>query len=139
MRSLALGLLLSVASAPIALAQASSPMADARHIIEQQLAALERDDAVEAYSYTAPEIQAQFPDANLFLTMVSAAYAPMHRHRSVEFGPAAEQEDTVAETVIFTDDDGQVWTALYKLDKQPAGGWKISGCALAKTEDQKGV
>jgi hypothetical protein len=109
-------------------------MADARHIIEQQLAAFERDDAVEAYSYNAPEIQALFPGPNEFLTAVAAAYAPMHRHRSVEFGPAAEQNDMVAETVIFTDDDGQVWTALYKVEKQPKGGWKISGCALAKAD-----
>jgi hypothetical protein len=114
-------------------------MADARHIIEQQLAALEREDAVAAYSFAAPELKAQFPDPDLFLTVVESAYAPMHRHRSVEFGPAAEQDNTVAETVIFTDDDGQVWTALYKVDKQPEGGWKISGCAMARADGQQGV
>jgi hypothetical protein len=137
-RSLALGMLISLTVSPIAFADAPSPMLDARHIIEQQLAAFERDDAVAAYSYTAPQIQAQFPDPNSFLSVISAAYGPMHRHRSVEFGPEAQQDDEVAETVIFTDEDGQVWTALYKVEKQPEGGWKISGCALAKS-DQLGA
>jgi len=137
-RSLALGLLLSLATAPIALAQDATPAADARHIIEQQLAAFERDDAVEAYSYAAPEIQALFPDPNQFLTMVDSAYAPVHHHRSVEFGPTAEQDGMIAETVILTDGEGQVWTALYKLRKQPEGGWKVAGCVLSKS-DQKGL
>jgi len=31
-----------------------------------------------------------------------------------------------------------VWTALYKLRKQPEGGWKVAGCVLSKS-DQKGL
>ena len=142
-RSLALCLFLTLTATPVAFAQdapAPQPAAtsDARHIIEQQLAAFERDDAVEAYSYAAPEIQALFPDPNQFLTMVDSAYAPVHHHRSVEFGPTAEQDGMIAETVIFTDGEGQVWTALYKLRKQPEGGWKVAGCVLSKS-DQKGL
>ncbi len=138
LKSLALGLLLSLTASPIAFADGSSSRADARRIIEQELSALERDNALEAYSYTAPEIQAQFPDPNAFLNIISASYAPMHRHRSVAFGEEAEQNNVVAETVFFTDEDGQVWTALYKVEKQPEGGWKISGCVLAKS-DQRGA
>jgi len=142
-RSLALCLFLTLTATPVAFAQdapAPQPAAtsDARHIIEQQLAAFERDDAVEAYSYAAPEIQALFPDPNLFLSMVAANYAPVHRHRSVEFAAEAEQDGKVAETVLFTDPDGQVWMAIYKLEKEPEGDWKIAGCALAKSE-QKGL
>jgi hypothetical protein len=109
---------------------------EAQTIVSKQIAAIERDDAVEAYSYAAPQIQAMFPDPEVFLTMVAAHYAAIHRHRSVEFGPVEQQNDRMAEAVIFTDSDGGVWTALYKLEKQPEGGWKISGCVLAKSEEK---
>jgi hypothetical protein len=119
-----------------AIAEDASAKSDAQLIISRQIAALERDDAVEAYSYAAPQIQALFPDPDVFLSMVVSRYAPVHRHRSVEFGPVAEQDGQIAETVIFTDSDGEVWNALYKLEKQPEGGWKISGCLLAKSDDK---
>jgi len=137
-RSLALCLLLTFATPTVSFAQDAAPTSDAQQIISKQISAFERDDAVEAYSYAAPQIQALFPDANLFLSMVASSYPAVHRHRSVEFGPGAEQEGRIVETVIFTDSDGQVWNALYKLEKQPEGGWKISGCVLAKSE-QKGL
>jgi hypothetical protein len=137
-RSLALNLLVILAAPTVAVAQDAATTSDAQKIIARQIAAFERDDAVEAYSYASPGIQALFPDPDVFLSMVAANYAAVHRHRSVEFGPAAEQDGRIAETVIFTDGDGQVWNAFYKLERQPEGGWKISGCVLAKS-DQKGL
>lgn len=132
-RSLALCLLISLAAAPVARSEAV-PAKEARQVIEQQLSAFERDDAAGAYSYAAPELQAQFPDPDLFLYMVANHYPAVHRHRSVEFGPVAEKDGAVAETVIFTDGDGRVWNALYTLEKQPEGAWKISSCVLARSD-----
>ncbi len=125
-------------SAETAFAQKPSADLDARQIIERQLAAFERDDAAEAFSYATPEIQAQFPDPTLFLDAIADAFPAARRHRNVEFGPTAEEEGAVAEAVIVTDDDGQVWNAIYKLEKEPQGSWRISGVVLEKS-DQKAI
>ena len=67
--------------------------------------------------------------------MVRQSYAPVYRHRAVEFGAFADGGDTIHQTVTLIDDDNVVWTAIYVLEKQPEGNWRISGCVLAKSSD----
>lgn len=127
-------LLLSIA-APAAASDDTAKDA-ARKVIEHQLAAFARDDAEEAYSDAAPRIRAIFTDPHEFLLMVAAAYPAVYNHCAVEFRDAAEADDHVAELVLFTDDDGKVWQAIYKLEKQPDGRWMISGCVVRASAEQ---
>ena len=110
--------------------------ADARALIERQFDALARDDAPGAYAEAAPNITAIFPDADAFLAMVRQRYAPVYRHRSVEFGAAAIGADTIEQVVTLVDPDDEVWKALYRLTRQPDGTWRISGCTLIRSDDQ---
>jgi Domain of unknown function (DUF4864) len=112
------------------------PTDQARKVIEHQLAAFARDDADEAFSYAAPGIQAAFPDPQEFLAMVAVHYPIVYRHRSVEFLDAAEENGQVAESVAFTDADGKVWQAIYRVEKEPDGQWVISGCVVAAASEQ---
>ena len=118
------------------LADESTPSPDARALIERQLDALAHDDAAGAYALAAPGIKAMFPDADIFLKMVRSQYTPVYHHRSVEFGPAQGDSDSIAQGVTFVDDDGQVWKALYKIARQPDGSWLITGCSLIKSDDK---
>ena len=61
-----------------------------RAIVERQFDAFERDDEQAAYALAAPTIKDMFSDANHFMAMVRDHYAPVYRHRSVEFGAFAE-------------------------------------------------
>lgn len=107
---------------------------EARALIERQLDAFGRDDADAAYAEAAPSIKAIFPDANTFLSMVRRGYAPVYRHRSVDFGRATSNGDTIQQEATIVDPDGQAWKALYRLSRQPDGTWLISACWLLKLE-----
>jgi hypothetical protein len=108
---------------------------EVRALIEQQFDAFAHDDAEGAYALAAPEIKALFPDSGAFLSMVRGSYAPVYRHRGVEFGAFAGEGDKIHQAVTLIDNDNQVWTAIYILEKQPEGNWRIGGCVLTKSSD----
>ena len=126
---------LSASAAPAQDESAATGSPEARALIERQLDAFAHDDAAGAYAEAAPSIKAIFPDADVFMSMVRRGYAPVYRHRSVEFGPARREAETIEQEATFVDPQGQAWTALYELSRQPDGTWLISGCRLIKAGD----
>ena len=56
-----------------------------KKVISLQLAALRAGQGERAFGFASPGIQAQFADADIFLTMVRAAYAPLLDARYTEF------------------------------------------------------
>ena len=107
-------------------------VATAQGIIRAQEQAFNRDDAAAAYSHAAPEIRQLFPQADIFLQMVQQAYPPVYRHKRFEFGEARAAQGRIAQRVHIVDADGEAWEALYTLEQQPDGSWKITGCSLLK-------
>ena len=130
MRSLVLlaALLLGLASPTCA----GDEVADAQSVIRAQVEAFSHDDAAAAYSYAAPAIHEMFPQADLFMFMVQHSYAPVYRHKSFEFGEAAVADGKVAQRTHIIDANGEAWEALYTLEQQPDGSFKIIGCVLLK-------
>ncbi|RYE39058.1 MAG: DUF4864 domain-containing protein, partial [Hyphomicrobiales bacterium] len=59
-------LLLLLAIALPAVAQADDPAEGSRKIIEQQIEAFLKDDATAAYAFAAPGIRARYPDKDAF-------------------------------------------------------------------------
>jgi hypothetical protein len=104
----------------------------ARSVIRAQEQAFGRDDAAAAYSHAAPEIKQIFPQADIFMQMVQQGYAPVYRHKSFEFGEARAAGGRIAQRVHIVDANGEAWEALYTLEQQPDGSWKITGCSLLK-------
>jgi hypothetical protein len=105
-----------------------------RAIVERQFDAFQRDDADAAYALASPTIKEMFVDADHFMAMVRDRYAPVYRHRSVEFGAFEESGDEASLQATLVDNDNVVWTALYSLRRQENGDWLISGCVLVKSE-----
>lgn len=129
MRALAILIVLCVGLA--APARADDTI-DAQTIIRSQVEAFIRGDAATAYSYAAPGIRGVFTQADVFMGMVTKNYPPVVRHKSFEFGKGQALGDIVAQAVRIIDDEGVPWQALYTLEKQPDGSWKITGCSLQK-------
>jgi hypothetical protein len=125
-------LLLAAALGSASLASGADDIAAAQGVIRAQEQAFGRGDAAAAYSYAAPSIKQIFPDESIFMSMVQNGYAPVYRHRSFEFGEAREQANTVAQRVGIVDDNGTRWEALYTLERQADGSFKITGCSLLK-------
>jgi hypothetical protein len=108
-----------------------------REIIEAQLDAFQRDDAQRAFSYAAPGIREQFGSAENFMQMVQTSYAVVYRPRTVKFEAFEAVDDEVLQPVRLTDVDGQAWLALYSMERQPDGNWRISGCRLARLVERE--
>ena len=129
MRTLVLlALILGLASS----AGAGDDVAAAQSVIRSQAEAFGRDDAAAAYSYAAPAIHDMFPQADIFMAMVERSYAPVYRHKSFEFGVARVEGSWIAQRVHIVDANGEAWEALYTLEAQPDGTFKITGCSLLK-------
>lgn len=116
-------------------AEEAKPSVEARALISRQLDAFAHDDAPAAYALAAPGLKTIFTDADVFMNMVRLRYAPVYRHRSIDFGDAQIDGDAIAITATIVDDDNQVWTALYKLERQSDGQWLINGCMLIKSQE----
>jgi uncharacterized protein DUF4864 len=131
MRAVALLLIAFLAFVPVA--GAGDDVAAAQNVIRSQEQAFSRDDAAAAYSFAAPTIRQLFPRAEIFMDMVQNSYAPVYRHKSFEFGEARTEGNWVAQRVHIVDANGEPWEALYTLEQQSDGSFKITGCSLLKT------
>ncbi|MGL4404780.1 MAG: DUF4864 domain-containing protein, partial [Notoacmeibacter sp.] len=66
---------------------------------------------------------------------VKSGYTPVHRPQNWEFGRTQETgSGSVMQEVLITDMTGKNWAALYTLEQQSDGNWKISGVSLKKTD-----
>jgi len=102
-----------------------------RTIISRQLAALKAGDASKAFAYASPGIRAQFGDAQNFMAMVRSAYTPLLDARYTEFLEGAVIDGLVVQPLRLIGPDDTVLVALYTLEKQEDGNWRIASCMLA--------
>ena len=104
----------------------------AQGVIRAQEQAFSRDDAATAYSYAAPSIQEMFPAPDIFMSMVQNGYAPVYRHKSFEYADTDTKGNWIGQRVRIIDANGDAWVALYTLEQQSDGSYKITGCSLLK-------
>lgn len=118
---------------------ALDPEAEARSIIGRQIEAFLNDDAAEAYSFASPAIQNKFEDKDKFFAMVKKSYGPVYRPGNYAFGRSRIAGDYVYQEVIINDVDGEDWTAVYGLQKQEDGSYRINGVQILPSADSKGI
>jgi ketosteroid isomerase-like protein len=131
MRILVIAAVLLGFIAPAA-AQSEADRSAVQAVIGQQLDAFLSDDAATAYSFAAPNIQTMFPTQDRFMELVQQGYQPVYRSKSRSFGELKETAMGLEQTVDLVDAAGEFWTAVYTLQRQPDGSWKISSCVLVK-------
>ena len=130
-----LGVLLLAACAWTAAAVAQAPASQAdraaiRAVIGDQISAFRRDDGDAAFAFAAPSIRDMFGTADRFMAMVRGGYQPVYRPRQVEFGDLMLKEGALTQVVHVVGPDGIPVTALYFMERQADGTWRISGCSL---------
>ena len=103
-----------------------------RAVITEQLDAFAHDDAPRAFSLATTGIQAQFGTPQVFIDMVRSAYPVVYRSKTVQFEKPALVEGEVIQPVRMTDAEGRAFIALYSMQRQANGGWRINGCQLAR-------
>ncbi len=70
------------------------------------------------------------------MRMVQEGYQPVYRPRTHQFGELIEKDGQLEQTVGIVDAGGGAWTALYTLEREPDGSWKITSCRLLKGAGQ---
>ena len=125
--------LLASARAPLSAADARA----VREVIEAQLDAFRKDDAPRAFSYAAPGIREMFRTPENFMEMVRTSYAVVYRPMTVKFESPEVIDDEVIQPVRLTDADGRAWIAVYPMQREPDGTWRINGCQLARLAGQE--
>lgn len=134
-RAVVLGLLAAgVAARADALSKADA--AKVRDVIRAQLDAFAADDAARAFSYASSGIQRMFGTPERFIDMVRRGYPVVLRPASVSFLAPAAHGGEVLQAVEMVDADGAVWVALYRLERQKNGTWRIAGCELQPVQAQ---
>jgi len=113
---------------PVAAAEAHA----VRSVVSAQLDAFANDDAVRAFSYAAPAIQAMFQTPERFIAMVRRGYPVVYRPASTTFFVPQRLGDEIVQEVQLGDADGATWLATYRLERQPDGTWRINGCDLQR-------
>ncbi len=136
LRRLAGALMLLFGILGTAAAQPSVSAADSaaiRGVITRQIEAFQRDDKAAAFAFASPGIQEQFGNPERFLDVVSRTYPAVHRPRSVEFTELLSGDGGIIQQVELVGPAGEVALALYSMEQDAAGQWRISGCTLVRS------
>lgn len=105
-----------------------------RGIISSQIEAFQHDDGATAYGFASPTIRGFFPTVDQFMGMVRNGYPQVYRPKSMTFGPIGDTPGGPMQKVFITGPDGRNWVAVYTLQKQPDGSWKINGVQLIEDD-----
>jgi hypothetical protein len=137
LRLVGLVVLLAAAVAAPAVAQTGGADAEAiRQVIAAQMAAFQRDDGPGAYAFASPTIQRKFGNADIFMEMVRTGYAAVYRPQAVEFRDLRLENGLLYQEVFVVGPDGRPALAVYEMQRQPDGTWRINGCWLTRAPDQ---
>ncbi len=102
-----------------------------QRIIAAQISAFRADDGPTAYNYAAPVVRNIFPTPEIFMSMVKRGYPQVYRPQSFNFTEALiDPLGRPAQKMLVVGPDGKTYEALYSMEKQPDGTWRISGCTL---------
>ena len=107
-----------------------------RQVIDDQLAALRAGDGAKALAFAAPGIRTQFGTPESFLRMVRSGYAPLLDARYQAFLDGAVVDGATIQPLRLVMPDNTVLVALYQMQRQADGGWRIAGCVIAPSTVQ---
>lgn len=65
------------------------------------------------------------------MSMVANGYAPVRKPRNYSFGKVEQTgPSSIIQQVLIVGPDGKDYEAVYTLELQPDGSFKITGCSL---------
>jgi len=102
-----------------------------KRVIAAQREALVSGDGESAFSFAAPSIRSHFGDVSTFMRMVRQSYGALLDARYVEFLEGAVIAGDIVQPLRLVLPDGTVMVAIYGVQRQPDGGWRITACAIA--------
>lgn len=124
------------AAGPAGAQTSDADQAAIRQVIQSQIAAFQKDDGPTAYGYASPTIQQKFSNPEVFMQMVKTGYSAVYHPRTVEFRDLKVENGRLLQEVFVIGPDGNPALAIYEMQQQPDGSWRINGCWLTRAPDQ---
>lgn len=115
----------------------SETAAEFRRIIELQLDAFRCGDGPAAFAQASPEVRALFRTPDRFMAMVERRYEAVYRPRSYRFEETVEWQGHTTQPVHVVGPDGAGVLALYFMERQPDGSWRIGGVELVALPERE--
>lgn len=100
-----------------------------RTVIRDQIAAFERDDFAQAFTYASPTIRGIFRTPERFGEMVQRGYPMVWRPEELQFLEIEERGGQVFQPVMIRDGQGALHILDYEMIEGEAG-WKIDSVRL---------
>lgn len=107
-----------------------------RFVIECQLEAFQREDAVTAFALASSEIKEKFSNPKQFIQMVKTAYPAVYQPRSVIFEDLTFVQGILTQPVLLLSPDGTPVRAVYMMKRDFDNIWRINGCYLVSVESK---
>ena len=107
-----------------------------RSVIQAQLDAFARNDAVKAYAQASPEIRSIFPTTKHFMTMVRQDYSALIAPAVIDFLGVVDDSGRPVFQGLVEGRDGRRWMAFYTMVQLNDASWRIGGCVLAKLSEE---
>ena len=110
-------------------------MKEVRNTISSQIEAFKENNIKKAYTFAAPNIQAQFPNPDVFGLMVRNGYPVIWRPKNFKFTKFQDLGNKAIQRVLFQSYDGSLETYDYILEKYD-DLWKIAGVLTINLADK---
>jgi hypothetical protein len=102
-----------------------------RGVVAAQREALVAGNGERAFGYATPALRRQYGSAEAFMRMVREGYQALVDARYTESLEGAVIEGSTIQPLRLVMPDGAVLVALYKMERQRDGSWRIAGCVIA--------
>ena len=102
-----------------------------RGVVTAQREALVAGDGERAFAFATPALRRQYGSAEAFMRMVRSGYQALVDARYVELLEGAVIEGSTIQPLRLVMPDGAVLVALYTMERQRDGSWRIAGCVIA--------
>ena len=100
--------------------------------ITRQIDAFAHDDGETAFAFASSTIQSIFSNAPTFMSMVRRGYPMIYRPQAFNFLETRRRDGITAQAVQFIGLDGKGTIALYVMERQADGTWRINGVTLVQ-------
>jgi hypothetical protein len=105
--------------------------------ITKQLDAIQGDDEASAFAYNTDALQQHFETPARFMQVVREHFDALYHARAREFIAVSTMNadpGLQVQALKLTGPGGHVWVAIYEMERNPAGDWRVARCSLKPME-----
>ena len=101
-------------------------------VVARQMAAFRRGDANAMFAAATPKVRRVFRTPETFVAAMKKGCGPVYHASRVAFRDLVRIDGMLVQPVHVVAVNEIPVTALYIVERQPGGEWRIDGCVLAR-------